>query len=55
MGVDKGHCTEGIRTGSLSNIPLEKEQQVKRGIQRQEGERDGGGGFWGQPADHQRG
>lgn len=37
MGVDKGHCTEGIRTGSLSNSPLEKEQQVKRGIQRRGG------------------
>lgn len=35
MEVDKGHCTGGIRTGSLSNSLLEKEQQVKRGIQRQ--------------------
>lgn len=34
MGVDKGHCTEGIRTGSLSNSLLEKEQQVKRELQR---------------------
>lgn len=37
MGVDKGHCTEGIRTGSLSNSLLEKEKPVKRGIQRQRG------------------
>lgn len=43
MGVDKGHCTEGIRTGSLSNSLLVKEKPVKRGIQRQ-GERDSLGG-----------
>lgn len=38
MGADKGHCAEGIRTGSLSSIPLEKKQQVKRQIKRQKGE-----------------
>lgn len=54
MGVDKGHCTEGIGTGSLSNSPLEKEQQVKRGIQRS---REGGveRGEGEQPAGHQTG
>lgn len=30
MGVDKGHCTEGIRTGSLSNSPLEKKKKKER-------------------------
>lgn len=35
MGADKGHCTKGIGTGSMSNSPLEKEQRVRTGIQRQ--------------------
>lgn len=30
MGADKGHCIEGIGTGSLSNSLLEKEQHKSR-------------------------
>ena len=45
MGVDKGHCTEGIRTGNLSNSLLEKEQQVKREKQMQREEDEEGEGL----------
>lgn len=60
MGVDKGHCTEGIRTGSLSNRPLEKSSKSRGKHRRREGERGwdterervGGGTFEGQSGGH---
>ena len=30
---DKGHCTYAIKTGSLSNSPLENDQEVETGLQ----------------------